>query len=471
MFRYGYGMFFQHRSNFYVLILFVLFLGCSAPDAHAMKRVPESTVSSADTTVVTGAHIFPIQNLVEDVLRRILAMSNKTAIVQVCKQWFTFANFKQNWPSFCDTYATVLSLSTRDYQRIYYLMLKANDVEGMEKLIVTDNEVKKNFEAVFKILYQHPGQLAQSQQMKDLLEKHGVALIRNQYQGIPRTYVEIREQKRALPESEWPVAEYENRELSKEGAGLADVILSNDKQALMDLIAASGGVLREELSKSYVLSDVVGRYGTISAIEEVFKWGGMKICDLIVAPAIKAQRIAIADFLLSKGADIDFISAENEILSEALRSSNYAVLELLCKRGCGLNDRREIYIELDGNGNQVMEHGEQIDVTPLMYAVYQQDPLLVKPLLKYGGANPFEVNNRSPWLGDVLDLAKRLGNQEIIDAIELARIVEKNMKARLLPQKQSDESKHDENEPNENGSDEHELNEDSMMLDEHEYEI
>src|SRR5579872_1002535 len=79
--------------------------------------------------------------------------------------------------------------------------------------------------------------------------------------------------------------------------------------------------------------------------------------------------------------------------------------------------------------------------------------------------------NRSPWLGDVLDLAKRLGNQEIIDAIELARIVEKNMKARLLPQKQSDESKHDENEPNENGSDEHELNEDSMMLDEHEYEI
>jgi hypothetical protein len=406
-------MSFKFKSFLHVFILVAMGLGCPAQNVQAMKRVHESEEVAASSSASSVAEkIYTISDLTTDPLRKIFAMVNKATIGRVCTLWADLSLFQSNWKTFCYTYPKDLVMSPRDYQRMYYLLLKADDVKGLEGLLAVDPNRENNVESIAPFLRLDSVEIPGSDDMRQVLTKYGVSVIK-----VP-SHVTDRRVNVACPD----------REKTKpfvQGEELEDIVLRNDMQALGAFIAAG--------KETGYAAKAIARFGTVVAIEKLiahWKTHESIAPTNVCGEAVKNLRVdVVRHLLLSELVDMDGLDEAYDPVTCAFDGRDYVLFDLLCKHGVKLSNSAEFCVDLDEHGNLDEKTGQQYDVTPLIYAVFYQDPLLVNILFKYGGVDPFEVN-RNSLIGDALALAKRLGNREIIECIETARAVEKNVLAR-----------------------------------------
>jgi hypothetical protein len=418
-------MSFKYRPFLYVMVIGI---GCLVPDVRAMKRSRNQlNVLEQDATVAKS----PIEILPEDSLRIIFAMANKAAIVQVCKAWNAMANFKENWRKLCDIDAERLVLDSRNYMRMYYLLLTQDDVTGMERLLSTDPYKARNVKLIAEFLGKKPTDIAKSAEMRKVLEDNHVLVMPNMEVDLYPASVELNE-----------------------------ILLRNDDEALQQFIAKSN----DTIESAYEISC----FGTHQVIERLLvhwkknqaenpfnneeaEWTGYDevLGYLMTDPGGSYShtfnapcRISILELLLQNGANIKGGEQTHSPVTVALYRQDYQALKLLCEYEGDVNDAYACCMKLDKSSGKIYRWWEgptnpecdTITISPLMYGIFVKDPRIVALLLKHG-ADAFEINE---LLGDALEFAKRQSNAEIVDLIEVAQAVEKNVRAQIKAQKSVD---------------------------------
>jgi len=405
-------MSFKCKALQYVFILVAMGLGGTESSIQAMKRVHEAE----------GVMAGPISDFSEDPLRTIFAMVNKATIVQVCKVWHTVANFKENWGKFCDIATEELVLDCRDYIRMYYLLLENNDIIRMERLLSIDPYKAFNLEVLARCLMKEPAAIAQSPEMRALLVNNQLGLKKNAVDETP----------------------------AKDSIELNGILLRNDDQALQQFI--------EEKKDTTASPYGIACFGTHQAIERLLAhWKKVHYNDTEFIPYDEVLghlmtdyggglthifnipcRISILELLLKSGASLNGGEDTARPISAALYQQDYQALKLLCEYGDDVNEPEACCCWLDESGliHQGWEEhtGSSFLLSPLMYCIYIKAPRFVALLLK-NGADAFEVNRT---MGDALEFAKKLGNQQIVDLIKVARAVEKKTLAGIKARKSVD---------------------------------
>jgi hypothetical protein len=413
-------MSFKCKSLPYVFILAAMGLGGTESSIQAMKRVREAEEGVSALLGNTGC---TISDLTADPLRIIFAKANKATIVQVCKAWNVVANFKKNWKKFCNLASETSVLDPRDYIRMYYLLLKDNDVTRMQKLLSIDPYKTLNFRGIAGFLHKQPSAIAQSSEMRTVLENNQVLVL----------------------EGNFP-----SRAGDEDRIELNEILLRNDDQALQQFIEED----KDNAESPYEIAC----FGTYQAVERLLAcWKTKKYNKNKATPYDEVLghlmtnlagecsnefnmpcRISILELLLKNGADTAGGEDTAKPLTTALYAQDYQALKLLCEYEEDVNDSEACSVYFDSSGEirrwwekSTENNWDHFYLSPLMYGIYSKVPRIVALFLKHG-ANAFEVNPTIPLVGDVLEFAKTRGNQEIVDLIEVARAVEKNVAARLI---------------------------------------
>jgi len=378
----------------------------------------------------------------------------------------------ENWNGVCAAYPHLIAYNKYDSQRMYYLLIKANDLVLMEKLLRVDKYCKENIKEAAVYLFNRPVCSIGSQEVLDLIERYCLG------EG---------------KQSEWCVK-------CKEGMDLCTFCVRNNKERCRDIIPDNPEVwaLLDALVE-HVMANTMDHLQTLKSnllagVDQSFildffnqlfifcsdnsreklifflvSRGLDKECDILTGAMCRAMLsddYRKAQYFKDHGADIntwteysnDF-DQENLIclaISRVFGKDDYQMLIFLAENGAILDlniktrDRGFALCHLDQKKVQKVLpsavyaeykalQGEDLFASPLLYAVIEGNQKLVTRLLYYGAkvcvpqlcgdgdAQEDEAGENCPKIIngiDLLEIAKASGNQEITDAIVQAQETE-----------------------------------------------
>jgi|GEM_PF-6922765 len=451
-----------------VCFLFLVLFACGT-NVYTMKRSAVEILNEQ------------IQGLPEDVFSNILSYVglSKTVLMQISKNMyshFCFKNYlttdhtlRENWKYVCHKYPWLIAANRYDCQRIYYLLIKEDNLALMEHLLRVDERRKENMKEVIIYLFNSPFVDIGSEQMRDLIcsmclgedergafdctcqihEENKIVLkfcgfCRDLYPngvegGFSRYNQEAVKQKNALVNCVMgnTIEDLEKREdykhIKEESFcyTAAGVIIFDFFNCLLNFCSEAS---REKLISFFKLSDLDKNY---------------EIVTIALSRALQNNNYSQAQYFIDHGANVNDLSEDQQVpllpaIHAAVKKNDYgpllflaeneAILDLDCKREeyglCCPEFDEEVEERLVSYfGGVPIEDIVSEVVSPLLYAVIIGNQKLLKTLLDYGacsyapqsceqegGDNPTRMAHI-----DLLDIAKALGNQEIIDTIVQAR--------------------------------------------------
>jgi|SRR5579863_1195481 len=451
-------------------IIITFALATNMVSVNGMKR------SSTDTQEEHLA-TFPIERLPIEILQKIFGiLPYKLPFLTICKDWYNLWNFA-HWKCFIGTehIARTLQLTPDARIRIYRLLLtdKTKGAEAdLNSMLSRDPNREKHMAEVATLTYTPLSMLVSDENILKILAVYGIAIDHIKVTDLAgKNPIRLsKEQISKLPAHAHHIAQ------------LCDIVLRNDQQQLatflnsqktQELFTDAVDIADDGDNDAYlevnfdfemdfiIESDVLLRFCSPDTIEKllpllqhIYQYNEERVptysfCDYLLYRALcgPIRRLDIARLLLKNGAKYFFEHAIGNPVNRAtcidiVKNQDLEALTLVAKHGFNIEvyrDRKEGYRSDDFeilcqrskrlilcNDSRIARDGEPCFVGPLMYSVYlQKSPEFIKKLIEIG-ADPFEVNNLEWWLGDVLELANRLGNPEIIQVIEEARAQIKN---------------------------------------------
>ncbi len=363
-----------------------------------MKRTADEIGSGGQTH--NSLFILP-----HDVLQEyIYPFCDKSKLIRTCKLWFNMFNIGRI-KSIIKKYPVMITHNPIDCCRVYYRLIKENEVETITTLIAADPQSQENIGWLLrKGCIVHP-----STEIQKLLE----ACLLKKFGG------------------------YESK-LSESTRELADIIFYNDTVRTQDYLQRTD---RETLSKDVENNlDIIARYTTIAMLEALKSTlilpvapdailgesrgrekqeGKAFLQDIIVGKAsltVNGHRVDIVEYLLSKGASNNYDYNDESSLVGAVtlahEKNDYTLLDV-----CAAYDF-DVNYDDEGRFGAIYD-AESSEVIPVLtWAVRRRNPLLVHQLLHLRADPDAKAEPDSKTL---LEEAEERGNTEIIQAIRFAQ--------------------------------------------------
>jgi hypothetical protein len=428
-------------------ILTIAIIGSSIP-MSAMKRSYEA---SQETNALAALPV--------ELWQKILgSMPNKYSLMQVCTRWKALLEFKTNWRPFVKSndIARTLHLTHDAQLRIYRLLLAStqkDDLKILNTILAHDPDRSIRLKEISVIthtplLHLISGAVKSSAMMKD----YQADFLAGSAPGSNSSL--------ALPQERTPG----NNEHTQRIAILCDILLRDDQDALVQFLADStlrtlfnddNAMERRRDSDAdtddsdneldYLIYDVdflidhdlTTRFCSIDTVKKlipllkrIFISLGedeeIRLADYLLYQALfgTVQRLDIAEELLRNEANWKFRHPnadkfiECNIRSQVIEKQDSKALELLLKYGVELGD---IFLPQPVEADE----GYCYAVSHLWGSICQQKSATFVQKLIDLGTNPFELNlSTEPPSGDILNIAKRLGNEEIVKVLENARLTQ-----------------------------------------------
>src|SRR3984957_7366315 len=390
--------------NIHKVFLLLAVLSIS-PDSLSMKRVrttdqAEGFLDTQNGSLAAGSVNTQVLDsiwftLPRDVVWRILflSLSSKTDGMLVCKDAFERFNFK-NWREIVQKAPHLILPFPIDCKRIYYLLIRKNDTETVEKLLDADVQKRERLKSlVNNFLWLNTTNNFLVVEMENLIDKSLPDALRCWYG--------------------------ENLLVGKNLYGsFFDLIMNHDTDG-METYLKTNTVKFDRYEECY--ADSIADYASTrmlkilapvlsQAVDFVVNGNLERIDSYILARIAKSpERMNDVQLLLEGGASPNFDYVHSSIcpaIKRAHKHNDYTLLKLLARYGLNVNpDRinrdREIWSAASA-------------VSALIWAIQKKNPRLVNTLIILG-ADPLREE-------DTLKIAQNTGNPEIIDTIECAII-------------------------------------------------
>jgi len=399
----------RFTSHFSPFALFFFVVTTLNTTLFAMKRTIGTGSSCADA-------ILRFCELSDDLSWRLLSPCRKSDLTLVCKPWAKFFSFS-NWKTILCTQPEMLTRHPTDCKRICYRLIKEKDVDTMKTLLAADAQVKKHLEKLLNDFHFLFIRSRLSPEMRKQIESY--------------LKIEPLGYSKKGNEPGWD-AQHE-LQVDPPLETFVDHILYNNIEGMRIYLTQYD--MKEQLDVLALAMDVVARYVSIPMLEvlkpiltEPIVLDGdyeQAAEDWLVAKAAvksNGHRVEIVAHLLSGGASLEYDWDEESSLVGAVvlahEKNDYSLLELCVYYGLDLNpdpvndDRKIRYAEVADNFSL-----DEENVSALGWAIMNNNPSLVHNLLHLGADPAKEAN--------LFQMAQKLGNREIIQALRFASMTKK----------------------------------------------
>ncbi len=461
----------------YVLLLPLLW--CNGT-IYPMKRTLDD--ASAVVTVATPVEINPeiFKYLPSDVLPRILAYAgmSKSELIRLSKHFykhFCCRNYdiidpvvRENWKNVCNQYPWLIAANKYDCQRVYYLLIQEDDLTLMEQLLKADKNRIENIKQVVAYLYNRPFEFIGSEQMRALMNR----ICLGEDGGGTWCYQCKENEQYADNLCDFCAINCKNPYPSlipykKNLAEQKDIFINSVMMNSVD-------ILEEKVNKQEMTGFIFFGSYTINLkknfFNHLFKFCSQNTLEKLVlfiktsplnqiyniledemCRALDKHDYDKAQYFVDHGVNVNANEDPDSrdllvvALELVLTADDYKMLSFLVKNkaildldvetaqyGFSFNEFDTVIREKlhDYFGAQSLENIISDQVSPLLYAVLHDNAQLVKTLLD-AGADSYapqscqdggdKDNPQRMAHIDLLDIARALGNQAIIDAIIEAR--------------------------------------------------
>jgi hypothetical protein len=392
----------RFTSHFSHFALFFFTVTTMNTTLFAMKRTIDAVSSCADTAL-------SFCGLPEDLSRLLLSPCRKSDLIVMCKQWAQLFSFS-NWKTILCTQPGMLTRHPRDCERIYYRLMRENDLATMKILLEADAQAKKHMRDLLKHAPLSFDVKDMSEEMRQLMVDHSAL---DTLSGVMLDKFKIR--------GKVPCEDYE----------LVKSIFYNDIEGMKKYLQRA--TPSQQLIDLQENINIVARYVSIPMLEVLEPILEKTITvsddshavaqDCIVAKAAmkcNGHRVEIVEHLLTDRAgdayDWGGESAIEGAVVLAHEKNDYSLLELLVRHG--------LDVDPDPRSGDRKIHFTDGDYLPaLEWAVMKNNACLVHMLLHLGADPDLDVD---AYVGEeseglyLLHRAQELGNAEIIRALKFA---------------------------------------------------
>ncbi len=376
-----------------VLFIFAMI----STDSLAMKR-------NYDQLVHEQIEEKNLTSLPGEILWRILSSSPKSDLILVCKKFCTMFEFK-NWLTIVQQQPAMITRYPLDCQRIYYYLMQQNNLAEIQKFFAEDTNHKRNLYSLHELLgklridkdfKKEFDKLSDPNKIIEFYRQHHMPYFSDNKTMSPKQTFVNNILHNNLDEMREFIQNTSDETLAK--------VLRNKKETLAKLGSlAMFEVLAPKLPLE--ISYPNGDGGAVGPALDII------LTDVIAEPN-RSGRYDIIEFLLKLGADSNIDEGDSPIvaaITKAHTKNDYTLLKLLCAHGLDINPEE--------NGDRLIGDGH----SAIVWAIQNNNSRLVHILLSMG-ANPHTgIENENSSI-DLLKLAQKNGNLEIIDAIEFTRI-------------------------------------------------